>query len=805
MQRYLCVHGHFYQPPREDPWLEAVLVEDSAYPYHDWNERVTAECYSPNAAARLLDGQGRIERIVNSYARISFDFGPTLLAWLERAAPEVYQAVLEGDRESQQRYGGHGSALAHAYNHVIMPLASGRDKRTQVLWGIRDFERRFRRRPEGMWLPETAVDLATLEVMAEQGIAFTVLEPAQAGAVRSLGGGPWQDAGAGRLNTSGPYLQCLPSGRSIALFFFHGPLSQAVAFEGLLQDGEALARRLVGAFSSEQEGPQLVHIATDGESYGHHHKFGDMALAYALDHVEQGGLARLTNYGQYLALHPAVWEVRIREGTSWSCPHGVERWRSGCGCNTGAFPGWSQAWRAPLREALDWLQDAVEAGYEAAAGRLLRDPWAARDDYIEVVLDRSPESVEAFLALHALQSLTREERVTALKLLELQRHAMLMFTSCGWFFDDPSRLETVQVLRYAARVVQLARELFGQDMEPAFLERLGAVKSNVPEHGDGARIYQWSVKPSALNWDRVAAHFAVSSLLDGHGAEARRYCYTSRWEEYRAVATGGARLAMGRGSFTSAITEERARRDFALLLLPDHQVNGVAGKVQGDYQAAQREMEAAFLGGDLHRVHALMEEWFDGAACSLASLFPDERRAALRQVLDDHVGEAEAFYRALHREQARSARHLIGLKTPVPRDFQLLAEMYLNMALRRAAAAPRVGRKEVVGLVQDAMAVGAELDTAGLGYSLGQRLREAVAGLDLAQTDLARLVLVEDMVALSLELPFPVFVGDAQTAYYRLLHGLPPSLTGVAQGGDRVAAAWAARFLDLGRRLGFAL
>ncbi|MBI4199342.1 MAG: DUF3536 domain-containing protein [Chloroflexi bacterium] len=499
MERFICIHGHFYQPPRENPWLEAVERQESARPFHDWNERVTAECYAPNSAARILDGAGRTVRIVNNYAGMSFNFGPTLLAWMERRAPETYQSILEADRDSQKAFSGHGSALAQAYNHMILPLANRRDKYTQVLWGIRDFERRFGRWPEGMWLPETAVDLETLEILAQVGIRFTILAQHQARRVRPMGRTPWRDVSGGRADPTMPYQLRLPSGRSIQLFFRDGAISRAVAFEGLLSQGEDLVNRLLSAFSEERPWPQLVHIATDGETYGHHHKYGEMALAYALHHISSTNLARLTNYGEYLEGHPPTHEVEVWENTSWSCPHGVERWRSDCGCKVGNRPGWTQAWRAPLRAALDWLRDTLAPRYEQMAASLLKDPWAARDDYVSVVLDRSTDAVQRLLHKHALRPLAEEERVTVLKLLELQRQAMLMYTSCGWFFDDLAGIEAVQVLLYAGRAIQLAEDLFGEAVEPMFLSLLEQARSNDPEHGDGRRIYARLVKPAEVD------------------------------------------------------------------------------------------------------------------------------------------------------------------------------------------------------------------------------------------------------------------------------------------------------------------
>ncbi len=497
MKRYICIHGHFYQPLRENPWLETIEPEASAYPFHDWNERVAEECYARNAAAPVLDENGRVEEVVNNYARISFNFGPTLLGWLKTHRPDVYRAVLRADKESQERYAGHGSALAQAYGHAILPLADHRDKLTQVRWGIEDFVRHFDRRPEGLWLPETAVDLDTLEVLAGEGVRFTVLAPHQARRVRPVGAGDWQGVDGSGIDPRRPYTARLPSGRPIALFFYDGALSQAVAFEGLLNDGDALKTRLLDAFGPERDEPQLVHIATDGETYGHHHRFGDMALAYALRRLEAENEVEVTNYGAYLEACPPTHEVEIIENTSWSCAHGIERWRGGCGCDTGAHPEWHQDWRAPLGAALDWRRDEGSPRYETGARQVLRDPWAARNAYIRVVVDRSPAAWRRFVADQATRDLGEEEKLSVLKLLELERHALLMYASDGWFFDDPSGIETVQTLRHAARVVELAADLFSVDLEAGLLARLEAAKSNVPDHRDGRRIYEQSVRPAA--------------------------------------------------------------------------------------------------------------------------------------------------------------------------------------------------------------------------------------------------------------------------------------------------------------------
>jgi alpha-amylase/alpha-mannosidase (GH57 family) len=559
MERYICIHGHFYQPPRENPWLEAVELQDSAHPYHDWNERITAECYAPNATSRILDGEGRIVQLVNNYTKISFNFGPTLLAWMVRYAPNVYQSILDADKESQEVFGGHGSALAQAYNHVILPLANSRDKRTQILWGMRDFEHRFQRKPEGMWLPETAVDLESLDILSEQGILFTILAPRQAKRMRPIGKKEWQDVSGGRIDPTMPYVHHLPSGRKIVLFFYDGPIARSVAFEGVLVSGESFAGRLLGGFSEKRNWPQILNIATDGESYGHHHRHGDMALAYALHYIESNGLARLTNYGAYLEKHPPTHEVEIFENSSWSCVHGVERWRKPCGCNSGKHSGWNQKWRAPLREALDWLRDTLVATHTGKARSFFKEPWRARDEYIQLVLDRSPENTAQFFDRHALRALNPEESITALKLLELQRQAMLMYTSCGWFFDEISGIETVQILQYAGRALQLAEEAHGDLLKPRFAVLLEKAKSNIPEYKDGKRIFEKLVTPSAVDLGKVGAHYAMSSLFEDYGEHAGINCFSVDREAYQRSEAGKVRLALGRVKVTSEVTTESER------------------------------------------------------------------------------------------------------------------------------------------------------------------------------------------------------------------------------------------------------
>ncbi len=505
MGRYVCIHGHFYQPPRENPWLGEIEKQLSAAPWHDWNERIAEECYAPNAAA------------LNNYSRISFDVGPTLLSWLERSRPDILDAIKEADLLGIERFCGHGPALAQAYNHVIHPLAGRRDRMTQIVWGIGDFRHRFDRDPEGLWLPETAVDTGSLESLAEQGIRFTILAPHQAGAVRPIGSTEWtwlreeeraevkqaekEEVAGGfarseGLDTTIPYLVHLPSGRKISVFFYDDDIAKAVSFGGLLNDREAFVERLLGngGPDPDPDRPRLIHFATDGETFGHHVRGGEKTLAWTLDRLESSGDAELTIYAEFLDRFPPAHEARIEENTSWSCPHGVERWRSDCGCSGGRNPDGNQAWRAPLREALDWLRDSAAHLFEQEAGRYLVDPWRARNSYIDVILDSSEGTITRFLDEQSHLGVTPEDTRNVLPLLELQRYAMLMYTSCGWFFDDPGDIETVQILRYAGRVIQIARAQTRIDLEEGFLSILKEAVSNDPDRGSGAAIFERHVR-----------------------------------------------------------------------------------------------------------------------------------------------------------------------------------------------------------------------------------------------------------------------------------------------------------------------
>ncbi|MFH0913676.1 MAG: DUF3536 domain-containing protein [Chloroflexota bacterium] len=802
-ERFICIHGHFYQPPRENAWLEYVELEDSAYPYHDWNERITAECYAPNAASRILDREEYIAHIVNNYAKISFNFGPTLLAWLEPKAPEVYQAILSADKESTRQFSGHGSALAQAYNHLILPLANRRDKYSQVLWGIRDFEHRFGRKPEGMWLPETAVDLETLDILAELGIRFTILAPHQAKRMRRTGQSTWQEVINGNMDTTIAYQQHLSSGRNIALFFYQDTITRAVAFERLLHSGEDLARRLLEAFSAKPARQELVHIATDGETYGHHHRFGDMALAYALRYVETNKLARLTNYGEYLKNYPPTYEVEIQENTSGSCNHGVERWRSEDSCSTGAHPGWSQAWRAPLRRAMDWLQETVTPLYEKKAAQYLKDPWQARDDYISVILDRSLDNVQRFLDRHAIRKLGQADQVTVLKLLELERHALLMYTSCGWFFDDISDLGSRQVIQYAGRVAQLARELFGDNTEERLLELLGQAKSNLPEYGDGRRIYEKYVKPAMVDLTKVTAHYVVSSLYEDYGEKPKVYCYQVEVKDYRSFEAGRHKLAVGRVRTTSEVTRESAELSFGVLRLGDQNINaGVSSYREETYSAMVQEITQAFFVADFTQVLRLLDKHFGSSVFSLRSLFRDEQRQIIHRILENTMPEIEGAFRQLYQRHYLFLSFLADLGQPLPQGFRAAAEFILNNDLRKVLKGDSPRAEAIENLLNEAKLWKVTLDSEGLGYLLQQALERMIDRLASNPEDLPRL---KDLVALlekTHPTPFTLNLSRVQNRYYHLLQTEYPAVIRkrVAQ-GYQTAKEWLDQFTRLGELL----
>ncbi len=737
--RYLCIHGHFYQPPRENPWLDVVEVQDSAAPFHDWNERITRECYAPNTRARLLDSKGKIINLINNYAWISFNFGPTLLSWMDDHEPGALRDIIEADRVSAQRRGGHGNALAQVYNHMILPLAGERDKRTQVLWGLADFRHRFGREAEGMWLAETAVDTASLEALAASGVKFTILSPYQAKRWRKIGQKEWQEIPGG-IDPSRAYIANLPSGRSIALFFYDGNISRLVAFERLLDDGERFLDRLMSGFSNERDHPQMMHIATDGESYGHHHAHGDMALAYALQRLSENSDVRITNYGEFLERHPPLWEVEVHENSAWSCAHGVGRWNADCGCKMRG--DWHQKWREPLRKAFDGLKADLDHLFGTRGRECFADPWAARDGYIGVVLDRSPAVIEGFFAKHGHPDLDQGQVRDALRLLEMQRDGMLMYTSCGWFFDEISGLETTQCLHYAARAIHLARQ-FQRDLEPRFLEILATAPSNLPRFRDGRGVWEQVIHPATIDLDRVLAHSAISLIYPSRADDERSYPFDLAILDSEVRSRGSSRLAVGRLCARSHRTWDAAEADFVVIHYGGLDFHAVlrSPSPPAVFNDLKARLIEAYQGGSLADVTAIVTREFAGRAHRLDDLFADEQRRIISIVLQNRIEDYERTFERLTREDDDVLHRLGQLRHPIPKPLQAAASSYLDLRLRQKLEVldGEAGLESIRDLYGRGKAWGYQPESALLEQVLSQSLRQTLRQLDPA-ADLPSLV-----------------------------------------------------------------
>ena len=592
-------------------------------------------------------------------------------------------------------------------------------------------------------------------------------------------------------------------GRWINVFFYDGPISRGVAFEGLLASGEKFAERLLGVFSENRETPQLVHIATDGETYGHHHPYGDMALAYALEYIEANDSVKLTNYGEFLEKHPPLHEAKIFEQSSWSCPHGVERWRSDCGCNSGGHEEWNQQWRAPLREALDWLRDTVNTNFARDAKSLFKDPWEARNNYIDVILDRSRESIQRFFESNAVHPLNEEGSTRALKLMELQRHLMLMYTSCGWFFDELSGIETVQVIQYAGRAIQLAEEIFKQPLEDRFIELLEKAKSNVPSHKDGAAIFVKFVRPAAIDLPKVGAHYAVSSLFEPYNHETRIYCYTVNREDFKVLNEGKTRLALGRAQVTSEITWESSQISFGVLHLGDHNLNGGVRKFLGEseYDAMVKEITGSFEQGDLAERLRIVDKHFSSATYTLKLLFRDQQQHILRLMLQSALAEAEAAYRRIYERGAPLMRFVASLGMPQPNRFQIAAEFTLNAELQRHLGSETLEAEQIQALLDEMGRAGVHFDEPTLEFAIRRNL-EAVATSFLEKPDdLERLGRFATAVDVAVMLPFKVRFWQPQNVFHEILRQRYVDFRSRADGGDESAQAWAEAFLALGTKL----
>ncbi len=800
MNRFICIHGHFYQPPRENPWLEDIEIQDSAHPYHNWNERIAEECYAPNAASRVLTPSGRIQELVDNYRHISFNFGPTLLAWMERKAPATYRRILESDRLSALDRSGHGNALAQVYNHLIMPLASRRDKETQVVWGIHDFVWRFGRKPEGMWLAETAVDTETLEVLIENGVRFTILSPQQALMVRparrtedrldaSRPSPDWQDVSGGRVDPSRPYLWRGPSGATIAIFFYDAPISRAVAFEGALVNGEGFAQRLLKGFAEDRDDAQLVNIATDGESYGHHHRFGDMALAYALRQIKAEGGAALTNYGEFLERFPPSWEVQIREASSWSCPHGVERWRSNCGCRMGAHSHWTQEWRKPLRESLNALAEDVDKLFEEKGQAIFTDVWRARNAYAAVILVRGPESRERFWKSQGAAGLSEAQKVEGLKLLEMQRHRLLMFTSCAWFFDEISGLESITVLLSAARVLELAAFYpEGAAMEKRFVTGLGRAKSNVHEWGNGAVVYERFVRPVATTLARMAAHQAVKSLWEEVPGEGDAYCYRYKFAGRTMERRSEQALAVGRIYVASAITGEEYEAGYAVLHTGGHDFHCVLkpGMAADELDKAREELIDRFR-NDPTTLPRALDKLFGSRAYGLQDLLLEERRRILSTVIEDILVRFEGTYRQVVEENRGLMAYLHSAGLPMPHAFRLALDSVLGRELHRTLKSFKENDEDAAILRhvhRETVFYGIPVNWAPAARLFEQRIAAHVRSFEV-RPDPTVVQKILYLLNLAEELELDLSLWEAENHYFRLWsNGLKKSVTALPEAKD---------------------
>ena len=840
---YVTIHGHFYQPPRENPYLDAIERQPSASPFHDWNERIHHECYRPNAFARVLNDQGDVLGIVNNYEFLSFNIGPTLMNWLERHDVETYQRILEADRKSCARLNGHGNAIAQAYNHIILPLANDRDKLTQIRWGKADFHSRFGRDPEGMWLAETAVDYDTLEALVAEGIKFIVLAPSQAQRCRPLATDDqsieWLEVGGGQIDPTRPY-RCFLKGEGrgergeaadrlpfIDIFFYDGPISRDMGFDSALSSSHQLAGRLGQAVRGDQRPAQLISVATDGETFGHHKGGTEKCLAYAFACEFPNRGWTVTNFGHYLSLHTPTWEVELKPVTAWSCSHGVDRWQDDCGCGGGGL--WHQQWRRPLRDALDWLRDQLIKVYEETGKKLFADPWLARDEYIQVVRDRSLTTLEHFLSRHQTHKLTASERVDALHLLEMQRHALLMYTSCGWFFEELSRPEGVQILRYAARALELAGEVTGIQLEKAFVRRLAQAPSNIECFKHGAEVYHQLVKTAQISMEQVAAHYAISSLFTTYGKEHQIYCYTAHQLDYQLQRMGSLTLAIGQVQLISDITRESTQLVFAVVHLGGWDFHCCIQPFLGrrDYAEMKEQLFESMKQASAAQIILAMNALFGHQSHSLQSLFAEERHRIMRLLTHETLTRLDQLYTQVYRDNYGVLMAFHRDELAVPRELQVAAEIALShrvlLCLRALeqessdlSASPAAANRllELESIATEASHLHCQLNLPEARQTLERLVLRSLWNLLYhfdALTSKAELHRLERLLVFGEQLQLHISLAQAQELYFqRLHHWIIPEcvhwLTNAGQSApDRVATMQLAdlrSLLELGHTLG---
>lgn len=813
---YLAIHGHFYQPPRENPWLESIELQDSASPYHDWNERINRECYNPNSVSKIVDSRNKILNVVSNYEYMSFNFGPTLLSWMEEYAPLAYERIIKADIESVQEHDGHGNAIAQVYNHMIMPLANLRDKETQVHWGIKDFETRFGRNTEGIWLAETAVDDETLRVLVDNGIKYTILSPYQALQVKKITDNNWSDVSWGNIDPARAYRYYIKSapGKFIDLFFYDGAISKSVAFDEILKDGNKFVRRLKEGISENRNYPQLINIATDGESYGHHTKFGDMALAYVLKvRAKEEGFT-IVNYAQYLEKYPPEMEVDIKQASSWSCFHGVGRWKEDCGCSTGGHPGWNQKWRKPLREALDYLRDEFVVIFEKEGKKYFKiDPWDVRNNYIDVILDRSEISIKKFQKENFLEELSELQRVKAMELLEMQRQAMLMYTSCGWFFSEISGIETTQIMKYAARAIQLAQIFSKKDVEKHFLEILNEAKSNFPEFGTGKDIYEKFVKPSVVTIKQIASLWAVSSLYRDYDDEEDLYCYRIKKHSYKSVQKGTSKLIVGHIEIQSKITLQKSNVMFALVQYSGGDFHCTIKEFSDDseYVNIQKELFRIFMLNPLTEIIRALDEYFGQEYYTLKDIFIEERRKILETMLKGKMAKFAQTYQDIYTEGKSSIYHMQSLGLSIPDEFKIsagytLSKQFNDLIVNSKGFMDSNVIQQAMDINFEVKKIGIEIDKLATNKIFSQKITQNISrlaqSLEVQQAD-ATLDIFDYIEKLELT----VDITEAQNIYFnKIYHQLGDVIDNMINGKQTVAQRTADRqfvltILEIGQKL----
>lgn len=787
---YITLHGHFYQPPRENPYLNIIERQPSASPFHNWNERIHHECYRPNAFARILNDRGEIVQIINNYEYLSFNIGATLMSWLENHDPEVYQRILEADKNSAKRLNGHGNAIAQVYNHIIMPLANEQDKFTQIRWGKADFYHRFQREPEGMWLAETAVDYETLKVLIQEGIKFIILAPSQALRCRpfptkEIPETEWVEVGGSQIDPTRPYRCYLDEthGDYIDIFFYDGPISRDMGFNDLLSDTHHFVTRLSQAIRGDRRVSQLINVATDGETFGHHKKGTEKCLAYGFIQEFQNQKWTVTNFAHYLSICPPTWEVQLKPVTSWSCCHGVDRWQDDCGCGGGGE--WNQLWRKPLRNALDWLRDQLIVIYEEIGYKFFHNPWVVRDEYIKVILDRSTENVNQFLTDHQKYPLTASEKIDALRVLEMQRHALLMFTSCGWFFEEISRPEGTQILRYAGHAIELAEEVSGVCLQDQFIQLLDLAPSNVLEYKTGAEVYRKLVIPSQVTFKQVAGHYAISSLFTSYSLQQKVYCYFAEQLDYQKQELGALTLAIGQVQLTSEISGESHHYLFAVFHLGGWDFHCCIQLFNGrsNYSQIKAQLWSQFNQGSVVKMILLMSHLFGEESFTLEHLFAEERHRIMNEITAKTSKRLDQLYLQVYRDNYSILVAFQREELPVPQELQVAVEVALSYRCKTIVQQLSEGIEdgeivnnrliELASIANEAVNLRCQLTLPEVCQSLENTIFQSLARIfkqgnaTTLETDLHRL---SQMITISQQLNLGLCLDRTQELYCNYLH-----------------------------------